>query len=550
MVSELDSLPSMKPGVLYHEEVGNGGYVLIDLLAAKVLRLNEVGFYVLPFLGQDLSVSELARSIANKWGISQEKALADLLAFLNDLDSYGLILHTDLGQMLNEYWGPVFDENVRKFGVKYRPGLVYWEFTNQCNLSCRMCYNQSGIERPRETTLDDKLQILRSLRDVGTTSIVVTGGEPCTRKAELVPFLAECKRLGIAVEVFTNGTLLDDEIVDAFKANGVHYVRVSIHGARPETHDQITQVQGSFERGLRAARLLADAGIAVCWQMTASRMNFMELRDALDVALDLRLSGFRVGSLDLMGSGRDCRELQLSPAEEATLWRFLDEATIVYGSKIHVSWGSDFCMDEPWRAYVLNPPARDLVDSQDPSFFMRFCKSSLCGVAVRSIAIRADGMVIPCPAMAEVPLGDAKADFRAIWESSGVLQRLRRADLKGFPVCGRCGMRALCGAGCRANAFHLTGSVTGPDYRRCRGQEALREGAGLSGFFDADEIGEALAGIGLNNSVEELKWYGSVVTEGLGPWVPYWSVVARKWQFRYGGEKNVDSSGCPSVHSR
>jgi radical SAM protein with 4Fe4S-binding SPASM domain len=335
--------------------------------------------------------------------------------------------------------------------------------------------------------------------------------------------------LGVAAEIFTNGTLIDDGIVQAFQRYDVKHVRVSIHGGRAETHDDITRIPGSFSRALAGVRRLKESGLAVSWQMVVCRQNFSEMRLALEQAVDFGLTGFRLGSLYLFGRGKALSEQQLSGKQEAQMWRFLDEATMVHGTQINLGWGADFCMEEPWKPYVLEPPERRMINPADTNVFLRFCKSSLCGTGVRSVGLRADGTLIPCPAMPDLALGKARGNIKYLWQTSPILESLRHLDLSGFSHCRACGMRYTCGGGCRASAYHVTGSVSGPDIKRCKGNKALLK-VQRSGFFTQEEIAQGLSKMNLASDARRMEYINDVRTEGLGPWIPYWAIISSKWR--------------------
>ena len=531
-IHQLDRAPNLRPGIAYAHEPESDAFVLFDLLTGGVFAINETGYDVLTGISNGRCIAEMAKSLSNNWGIAFEKAAQDVTSFLQAMDDRGLLIWESMNKLLEAYWAPQSKRNRERYGFPFTPGLVYWEFTNACNLRCNMCYNESALSRQDEITLAEKVALLEEFRSEGTTTLIITGGEPCCKPKELFEFLAACKSLGIAAEIFTNGTLVTDRVVQAFQEYDVKHIRVSIHGGRAETQDAITGIKGSFDRALAGVKRLKEAGLSVSWQMVVCRHNFSEMRVALEQAIELGLTGFRLGSLDLFGRGKALPEQQLSGEDEARTWRFLDEASMVYGSNIQLGWGADFCMEEPWKPYVLQPPERNLVNPADPNVFLRFCKSSLCGTAVRSIGLRADGTLIPCPALSELELGKARGNIKELWRTSPVLESLRQFDLQGFSDCRGCGMRYTCGAGCRASAYHVTGVITGPDPKRCNGNKALLK-VKRSGFFTEDEITQGLAKMKLTSDRQGMKYINDVSTEGLGPWIPYWSIISSKWREKH-----------------
>jgi MoaA/NifB/PqqE/SkfB family radical SAM enzyme len=94
-----------------------------------------------------------------------------------------------------------------------QPLAGYLELTYRCNWRCVFCYN------PRHSdlvglTLAEWTEVLDDLRALGTLSLTLTGGEPLTHPQFLaIASAASARRF--AVRIFTNGTLVSDEMADA-----------------------------------------------------------------------------------------------------------------------------------------------------------------------------------------------------------------------------------------------------------------------------------------------------------------------------------------------
>ena len=83
------------------------------------------------------------------------------------------------------------------------------------------------------------------------------GGEPFLRD-DFLEILRYAHDRGITTCVSTNGTLLDDALVDALLEMAPVYLQVSLDGACAETNDAI-RGRGTFERILAGIELLARA---------------------------------------------------------------------------------------------------------------------------------------------------------------------------------------------------------------------------------------------------------------------------------------------------
>jgi hypothetical protein len=91
-------------------------------------------------------------------------------------------------------------------GIASSRGQVAIMVTRRCNMTCAHCSVESGpkvsARDPDEATL---LRWVRQASDAGIRAIRVTGGEPMLRPTIVRRVLRECRRLGIAGAMTTNG---------------------------------------------------------------------------------------------------------------------------------------------------------------------------------------------------------------------------------------------------------------------------------------------------------------------------------------------------------
>ena len=78
--------------------------------------------------------------------------------------------------------------------------------TRRCNMTCAHCSVESSPKvRGKEPSLEDLLSSVRDAATAGVTGVNVTGGEPMLREEEALAVIDECRRLGIATRMTTNG---------------------------------------------------------------------------------------------------------------------------------------------------------------------------------------------------------------------------------------------------------------------------------------------------------------------------------------------------------
>ncbi|MFE6101426.1 7-carboxy-7-deazaguanine synthase QueE [Streptomyces laurentii] len=101
-----------------------------------------------------------------------------------------------------------------------------------CNLTCRWCdtpytWDWTGVSQGRTAYRPaDELhamtvtEVTRRLRELGTSLVVVSGGEPLSQQDRLLPVIEEIRARGADVEIETNGTVVPSA---ALVAAGVRF---------------------------------------------------------------------------------------------------------------------------------------------------------------------------------------------------------------------------------------------------------------------------------------------------------------------------------------
>ena len=119
-----------------------------------------------------------------------------------------------------------------KKGVHVPPFMIF-SITERCNLSCKGCYAQA-FKRSQEGEMSpEKLKdIIGQAHELGTSIILIAGGEPLVRK-EIINIIASYP--DIIFPVFTNGLLIDEEMISVLEKQKNFIPILSIEGNRAET---------------------------------------------------------------------------------------------------------------------------------------------------------------------------------------------------------------------------------------------------------------------------------------------------------------------------
>ncbi|WP_371379953.1 GTP 3',8-cyclase MoaA [Sporomusa aerivorans] len=121
--------------------------------------------------------------------------------------------------------------------------------TDRCNLRCKYCMPEEGIEDIGHTNvlaLEEIFRLVRIATRVGIRKVRLTGGEPLVRKniTRLIAQIAALPQMK-EVAITTNGILFADMAAE-LKAAGLKRVNFSLDSLRPERFRYITG-RGSME---------------------------------------------------------------------------------------------------------------------------------------------------------------------------------------------------------------------------------------------------------------------------------------------------------------
>lgn len=137
------------------------------------------------------------------------------------------------------------------------PQFLFVETTNECNLRCRMCH--LWLTREPETTLrtEEKLQLIAELASWSPrATVVLTGGETMQKREEFFALSMACRAGGLSSAANTNGSFIDEAIVDRLLVEGPKYLVLSLDSHRADVHDWARGAPGTYDRVICAIRQL------------------------------------------------------------------------------------------------------------------------------------------------------------------------------------------------------------------------------------------------------------------------------------------------------
>lgn len=147
------------------------------------------------------------------------------------------------------------------------PNLIVISPSMRCNLDCVGCY---AGKYTKADDLEPEImdRVITEAKEMGIRFFVITGGEPFVYKPLLG--LIE-KHNDVSFQVYTNGTLIDDDLATRIVELGNVAPAISVEGFREQTDER--RGQGTFDKVMRAMDNLRDKGAVFAFSTTASRKN-------------------------------------------------------------------------------------------------------------------------------------------------------------------------------------------------------------------------------------------------------------------------------------
>ena len=224
---------------------------------------------------------------------------------------------------------------------KHIPSFLIASITNRCNLHCAGCYARANslCDDAETTTLltdEDWCRIFAEAAEIGVSFCLLAGGEPMLRRGVL-----ECaaKRREILFPVFTNGTLLSENMLELIDDHRNLVPIVSIEG--DETQTDARRGAGTYQKLTANMERMRDRGILFGASVTLTTENIQTVTGDAFLAT-LRTLGAKIAFfVDYVPADAGTKALAPGDAERDFLARRLDELRKQPDSMIYVSFPGD-----------------------------------------------------------------------------------------------------------------------------------------------------------------------------------------------------------------
>src|SRR5580692_12650290 len=303
------------------------------------------------------------------------------------------------------------------------PLQVSIEVTRRCPLECLHCYNNLPMgdidAKQREMTKEEHFRVLDELVEMGCFWILYTGGEIFARK-DFLEIYTYAKKKGFLITLFTNGTIINEQIADYLKEWPPFAIEITLYGRTRETYEALTAIPGSYDRCLRGIKLLKERGLPLKLKTVATSINKHEVTAMRrfaeeELGVEFKMDGQINPRIDCSQSPLAVR---LTPEEVVAL----DIAAPKGASEYRRLAQRD----------LASPPN---LAQNDAVYF--------CGGGMNGFAINAYGEMGICVISQQETFRTQEAGLKRIWEKS--LLELRTRKRTRVTKCAQCRIQSLCG---------------------------------------------------------------------------------------------------------
>jgi len=294
--------------------------------------------------------------------------------------------------------------------------------------------------------------------------VTISGGEPFCRK-DLPELIEGIVRNRMRFNILSNGTLINEEIAAFLASTGrCDGVQVSIDGSVPTTHDAC-RGEGNFLKAMQGIKALQKYNVPVPVRVTIHKHNVRDLENVAELLLEeIGLPSFSTNAASYMGLCRqNAEQVQLTAEERSLAMESLLKLEKKYNGRISASAGplaearSWLEMEEACSKAKESIPGRGYLTS--------------CNGPMIQIAVRADGVMVPCSQMSHIELGRINRDIlQEVWQQHPELERLRerhKIPLRDFEFCQGCEFINHCSGNCPALAYTIIGIENHPSPDAC-----------------------------------------------------------------------------------
>lgn len=344
-------------------------------------------------------------------------------------------------------------EHSPEFQINEVENVLVIAATQQCNLTCSMCYASANKKMRNEMTTSEIKGIIDQLSEMPwekkISRVALTGGEIFLRDdaMELIEYI---HKLGFFAQVNTNATILTADQIKRLSRLKNLKISISLDGSNKISHEFI-RGENTFYHTVKNIKMLCDYGVSVGINMFVHDENIYEIEETLKLADSLGVDNFNCLNMMNVGRGNTTRtKKNLKGVPLSKFYRQVFNSIRKNDRFQHLMSGSTFANQIMGIAGGV--------------------KSYGCGIGTnRAIYVKADGSLYPCAdtAVPHFRLGNLRTDnLFYIWQNSDKLTELRSLNIDTMnEKCGSCDVRYICAGNCRGENYQTTKDINSPHFK-------------------------------------------------------------------------------------
>jgi SynChlorMet cassette radical SAM/SPASM protein ScmE len=308
------------------------------------------------------------------------------------------------------------------------------------------------------------MRFFEELNRCAVMNVTLSGGEPFCRK-DFKELLEGIVRNRMRFNILSNGTLITDEMAAFLASTGrCDGVQVSIDGSVPTTHDAC-RGEGNFLKAMQGIQSLLKNNVSVSVRVTIHKHNVRDLENVAKLLLeDIGLPSFSTNAASHMGLCRQNEEqVQLTAEDRSLAMETLLKLEKKYNGRISATAGP-LAEGRDWLE--MEKALREGQESIDERGYLNGCNGPM-----NTLAVRADGIMVPCGQMSHIELGRInRDDLQMVWQQHPELAKLRerhKIPLSNFEFCHGCEYINYCTGNCPALAYTILGKENHPSPDAC-----------------------------------------------------------------------------------
>jgi len=295
------------------------------------------------------------------------------------------------------------------------------ELTLNCNLRCRHCYIRYPGASDNEMDTEQVKGILDKLAEAGVLFLLMTGGDILVRP-DFRELYRHAKQLGFLISLYTNATLVDQDLADFLAQYPPRRIEITIYGHSPETYNYVTHKQNAFDRFRQGVQLLVERNLPVRLKTMVLKSNLHEFEAIRAWAEEEMNLPFRFDSIvnPRLNGDQDVLAERITPEEVVKLQ---------YSTE-----------DEIDRFDRLQKMAERA--GSDGRLFK-------CGAGIKTVHVDPQGRMHPCMMWRSTPYDLLHGSIEG-WHEH--IRELRSRPAPEGTKCSSCSSRLACG-NCPATSF-------------------------------------------------------------------------------------------------